>query len=358
MTELFSPLAMRGIVIPNRVWVSPMCQYSATDGLAGRWHLVHLGSRAVGGAGLVMAEASAVSPEGRISPWDTGLWNDEQADAFAEIAGFIKDQGSVPAIQLGHAGRKASTSPPWEGGGPLSEEEGGWKPLGPSPLPFGDHPAPIEMGEPEIAGVVQAFAAGAARAARAGFEVVEIHAAHGYLLHSFLSPLSNHRSDRYGGNLNGRAALLVEVIAAVRRSWPEHLPVFVRISATDWAPEGAGFGIAEAVEVSAMAKEAGADLIDCSSGGLIPDAEIPLAPGYQVPFAAAIRKEAEVPTAAVGMITGARQAEGILAEGSADAVFLARAMLADPYWPRRARRELGEEAGWPRQYGRVPTAWD
>ncbi len=335
-----------------------MCQYSAVDGIPNQWHLVHLGSRAVGGAGLVMAEATAVSAEGRISPGDLGLWNGQQAGEFSAITRFIRSQGSVPGIQIGHAGRKASCHAPWEGGAALSGAEGAWSTVAPSTVAFGSNPTPVELDEQGIAKVRSDFVRSASLALQAGFEVLEIHAAHGYLLHSFLSPLSNRRTDRYGGDLANRSRLVTEVIADVREVWPESLPLFVRISATDWADDRGGFSLPEAIEVSALAIAAGADLIDCSSGGLVPDVAIPARPGYQVPFAASVRKEAKALTAAVGMITDADQAEAILADQSADAVFLARSMLADPYWPRRARQVLGEAPEWPMQYGRIPTSWD
>jgi 2,4-dienoyl-CoA reductase-like NADH-dependent reductase (Old Yellow Enzyme family) len=354
MSQLFSPLRLRGLEIRNRAWVSPMCQYSAVDGLPNDWHMVHLGSRAVGGAGLVMAEATAVVPEGRISPGDTGIWNDQQADAFARIAMFIRSQGSVAAIQLAHAGRKASTDVPWGGRAALSPADGGWTTVAPSPLPFSDRYAPPrEMTAGDIDRVTVDFAAAAERAAEAGFDVVEIHAAHGYLLHEFLSPLSNHRTDEYGGSLENRMRFPLAVAAAVRKAFPRELPVFARISATDWV-EG-GWDLEQSIAFSRALKEAGIDLVDCSTGGNAAKASIPVGPGYQVPFAEAIRREAGIATAAVGMIIEPAQAEQIIAAGQADAVLLARSMLYDPYWPLHAAEELEVELPWPVQYGRVKT---
>jgi 2,4-dienoyl-CoA reductase-like NADH-dependent reductase (Old Yellow Enzyme family) len=351
MSQLFAPLRLRGLTFKNRVFVSPMCQYSAAEGVPTDWHLVHLGSRAVGGAALVMAEATAVSPEGRISPWDTGIWSDAQAEAFGRITRFIKSAGAVPGIQLAHAGRKASTDAPWRGGKPLATGAGGWQPVGPSPLPFDQgHPVPREMTAADVDKVVQDFVGAARRALAAGFEVVEVHAAHGYLLHEFLSPLSNRRTDAYGGSLPNRARLALRVAAAVREAVPDRLPLFVRVSATDYV-EG-GWDLKQSVELARTLKEAGVDLVDCSSGGNVPRAPIPLEPGYQVPFAAAIRREAGVATGAVGLITEAEHAEQIVAGGQADAVLLARAFLRDPYWPMHAGDALGDDVAWPVQYGR------
>src|SRR5215207_3701968 len=351
MGSLFSSFRLRGLEFRNRVFVSPMCQYSSRDGLPNDWHMVHLGSRAVGGAGLVCVEATGVSPEGRISPGDTGLWSEEHTRAFAPVASFIKTQGARAGIQLAHAGRKASTDVPWRGGKPLSEEQGGWPALAPSAVPFGDWPAPREMTRDDIETVALQFADAARRALDAGFEVVELHMAHGYLLHEFLSPLSNRREDEYGGTFAARVRFPLEVAEAVRRVVPERLPVFARISATDWA-EG-GWDLEQSIELSRLLKAAGVDLIDCSSGGLVPGVKIEVGPGYQVPFAAAIRREAAVATGAVGMITEARQAEQIITDGAADAVFLARAMLRDPYWTQHAAKQLGAPAPWPVQYGRA-----
>lgn len=351
MSRLFSVYRLRGLEFRNRVFVSPMCQYSSRDGMPNDWHMVHLGSRAVGGAGLVCVEATAVSPEGRISPGDTGLWSIEHERAFAPIAAFIKTQGARAAIQLAHAGRKASTDVPWRGGKPLSEEQGGWQTLAPSAVPFGDWPAPGEMTHDDIEKVVLQFADSARHALHAGFEVVELHMAHGYLLHEFLSPLSNRREDDYGGSLENRARLPLRVAAAVREVWPDELPLFARISATDWV-EG-GWDVEQSVVLSRWLKERGVDLIDCSSGGLVPGARIPVAPGYQVPFAETVSKEAGIDTGAVGLITEPEQAEEIVSSGKANVVFLARAVLRDPYWPLHAAKHLGAEAPWPVQYDRA-----
>lgn len=351
MSKLFSSLRLRGIEFKNRIFVSPMCQYSSEDGLPNHWHLVHLGSRAVGGAALVMAEATAVSPEARISPRDTGIWSDHHARAFQPIAAFIKLQSAVPGIQLAHAGRKASTDVPWRGGKPLEEEGGGWQTIGPSRLAFGNYPMPREMTRQDIESVDAQFAEAARRSLDAGFEVVEIHMAHGYLLHEFLSPLSNFRKDEFGGSLEGRARFPLRIAQTVRRVWPERLPVFVRVSASDWA-EG-GWDLAQSMIFSGWLKEVGIDLIDCSSGGLVPGANIPIGPGYQVGFSEAIRKQTGVATGAVGMITEPGQAESILSNGQADAVFLARALLRDPYWPLHAAKQLKADVSWPVQYLRA-----
>ena len=351
MSSLFSTFSLRGLAFRNRVFVSPMCQYSSRDGLPNDWHMVHLGSRAVGGAGLVCVEATAVSPEGRISPGDTGLWSEEHARAFEPIASFIKSQGARAAIQLAHAGRKASTDVPWRGGKHLSEEQGGWQTLAPSAVPFGDWPAPREMTREDIETLVLQFADAARHALAAGFDLVELHMAHGYLLHEFLSPLSNRRGDEFGGSLENRARLPLQVAEAVRRVWPDELPLFARISATDWV-EG-GWDVEQSVQLSRWLQRRGVDLIDCSSGGLVPVARIPIAPGYQVGFAERIRGEAGVATGAVGLITEPEQAEEIISSGRADAVFLARAVLRDPYWPLHAAKRLGAAAPWPVQYGRA-----
>ena len=349
---LFDPYLLGDVALRNRIAVSPMCEYSAVDGMPNDWHLVHLGSRAVGGAGLVFTEATAVSPEGRISPGDTGLWNDAQQDAWSRIAAFIAAQGAVPGIQLAHAGRKGSTEVPWRGGKALPSGQGDWTPVAPSAVPFSaDYPMPHALDATGIARVIADFAAASERSRAAGFRVVEVHAAHGYLLHEFLSPLSNRRDDAYGGSLANRARLLREVIAAVRVAWPAPMPLVVRVSATDWM-EG-GWDIDECVQLCRWLREDGVDLIDCSSGGNVPDAKIPVAPGYQVPFAARIRREAGIATGAVGLITDARQAEDILERGDADLVFLARELLRDPYFPRRAATELGVRIEPPVQYGRA-----
>jgi 2,4-dienoyl-CoA reductase-like NADH-dependent reductase (Old Yellow Enzyme family) len=352
VSALFQPLRLREVTLRNRVAVSPMCQYSARDGLPTEWHLVHLGSRAVGGAGLVIAEASAVSPEGRISPDDTGLWSDAHAAAWAPIARFVVEQGAAPGIQLAHAGRKASTDAPWRGGRPVGAAPRGWPPVGPSPLPFEEgYPVPRELTIDEIEGVVGAFRDAARRAEEAGFQVVEIHMAHGYLLHQFLSPLTNRRTDEYGGSLDGRMRLPLEVARAVREAFPVERPVFARISATDWV-EG-GWDLEQSIVLARELRERGVDLVDCSSGGAVPDARVPAAPGYQVPFAAAIRERAGIATGAVGLLTEPAQAEAIVAGGQADLVLLARQMLRDPYWPLHAAHALGDAAPWPVQYLRA-----
>jgi 2,4-dienoyl-CoA reductase-like NADH-dependent reductase (Old Yellow Enzyme family) len=351
-THLFSPLKLRGLTLRNRIGVSPMCQYSSPDGVATDWHLVHLGSRAVGGAGLVMTEASAVSPEGRISPVDLGIWNDRQAEALAPIVRFIRARGAAAGMQLAHAGRKASTRPPWEGGTPIPLAEGGWPVLGPSPLPFAEkYPAPLPLDESGIALVVAGFRDAARRAVGAGFDLIEIHAAHGYLLHSFLSPLSNQRTDRYGGSLENRMRIVVEVAAAIRAAIPDSMPLFVRISASDWV-EG-GWDVEQSSALARVLRPQGVDLIDCSSGALVPYARIPVAPGYQVPFAERIRRDSRVPTAAVGMITDPHQADAILRSQQADLILIARAMLRQPYWPLQAAKALGHDLTWPVQYGRA-----
>ncbi|MGK2858536.1 MAG: NADH:flavin oxidoreductase/NADH oxidase [Thermoanaerobaculia bacterium] len=352
MSQLFSPLTLRSTTFRNRIFVSPMCQYSSVDGLANDWHLVHLGSRAAGGAALVMVEASAVDPVGRISPDDSGIWSDAHAEAFRPITAFIKSQGAVPAIQIAHAGRKASTQVPWLAGSGLADDERGWEPIGPSPIAFAEgYRVPHEMTIAEIESVAAQFVAAAERARTAGFEVVEIHAAHGYLLHEFLSPLSNHRNDEYGGSLENRMRFPLRVVDAVRKVWPAELPLFIRISATDWT-EG-GWDLEQSLVLATKLKSLGVDLIDCSSGGNVAKARIPLGPGYQVAFSREIRKHAGIATGAVGLITKAQQAEGIVANGEADAVLLARQLLRDPYWPLHAARELDVEVDWPKQYLRA-----
>jgi 2,4-dienoyl-CoA reductase-like NADH-dependent reductase (Old Yellow Enzyme family) len=352
MSKLFAPFTLRTVTFRNRVFVSPMCQYSSHNGLPTDWHMVHLGSRAVGGAGLVMVEATAVSPEGKISPDDSGIWSDGHADAFRPIARFIRDQGAVPGIQLAHAGRKASTDLPWRGGDPLGPEQRGWQPTAPSSIPFASgHPVPRELSASDLDGIEEYFRFAARRALSAGFQVVEVHMAHGYLLHEFLSPLANKRSDEFGGSLENRLRFPLRVAAAVRSEWPAELPLFVRISATDWV-EG-GWDLAQSIILAGRLKAIGVDLIDCSSGFVVPDEYIPSEPGFQVPFAAAIRTETGIATGAVGLITEPLQAEHIVADGLADAVFLARQMLRDPYWPLHAARELGVEVAWPNQYLRA-----
>jgi len=352
-SHLFEPFTLRGITLPNRIAVSPMCQYSATEGRTSDWHLVHYGGLAQGGAGLVLMEAAAVRPEGRISPQDLGLWEDGQIEPLARINRFILSQGSVPGIQLAHAGRKACTPAPWRGASttlPLSE--GGWQPVAPSTLPFDTGWAtPTALSEAGITEIIDAFVAAAKRALAAEFQVIELHAAHGYLLHQFLSPLANRRTDAYGGAFANRTRLLREVAAAVRRVWPEHLPLFVRISATDWAEDG--WNPEESVLLCKALRELGVDLVDVSSGGMMPRATIPVAPGYQVPFAEQIRTEAGLPTGAVGLVTEAHQAEAILSEHKADLVFLGRELLRNPRWPLEAARELGAETPWPAQYARA-----
>ncbi len=350
---LFDPLPLRGVTLRNRLGVSPMCQYSAQDGRAGDWHLVHYGGLAQGGAGLVLTEATAVEARGRISPGDLGLWDDGQVEPLAQVARFVEAQGAVAGVQLAHAGRKGSVRPPFVGGGaPLQPAEGGWAVVGPSALPFGEgHAAPAALLDAEVAALPAAFVAAAGRALAAGFRVVEVHAAHGYLLHQFLSPLSNRRTDRWGGGFEGRTRLAREVVRAVREAWPERLPLLVRLSATDWV-EG-GWTPDETVALARELAGLGADLVDCSSGGLVPYAQVPAAPGYQAPFAARVRREAGVPSAAVGLITGAAQAEALLREGQADLVLMGRELLRDPRFPLRAAAELGVEGPWPAQYLRA-----
>lgn len=347
MTLLFTPFDLRGSRARNRIMVSPMCQYSAHDGFAADWHLVHLGGLARGGAGLVMTEATAVLPEGRISPQDAGIWSDWHAEAWRPIVTFIHGQGALAGMQLAHAGHKASTYRPWSGRGSVPEQEGGWQAVGPSSVGYPGLAQPRGLATEEMAGIVAAFVNGARRALSVGFDVVEIHAAHGYLLHEFLSPLSNDRSDGYGGDLAGRSRLLREVAAAVREVWPDDRALLVRISATDWAD--GGLTIDDSVVVAGWLRERGVDLVDVSSGGITPAQQVPLAPGYQVPLAARIRHEAGVATAAVGLVTEAAQAEAILAGGSADLVALARVLLRDPQWPLRAAHELGADVEWPPQ---------
>lgn len=354
MSQLFSAIELKDTTIRNRVWVSPMCEYSAVDGVPNDWHLVHLGAFARGGVGLVLTEATAVSPEGRISPADTGIWNDEQQSAWERIVDFIHGQGATAGIQLAHAGRKASTMPPWEGRGSLSDAEGGWETVAPSPVAYPTLREPRELSAGDIAGVVEDFVRAAQRALDAGFDVLEIHSAHGYLLHQFLSPLSNQRTDEFGGSFDNRARLLLDVVEAIRVDVPANTPLVVRISATDWAD--GGWSADDSVALARLLREGGVDLIDVSSGGNVP-ADIPLGPGYQVEFAHRIRQEAGMATGAVGLITEPKQAEEIIADGSADVVLLARALLRDPHWALRAAHELGVHHGegveWPRQYLRA-----
>ena len=349
--DLFSPLTIEGTTFRNRIVVSPMCQYSSEEGLANDWHLVHLGARAAGGAGLVFVEASAVTRDGRITPGDMGIWGDQHIEPLARIARFIESQGAVPAIQLAHAGRKASCDLPWLGGDRLkAAEQGGWDVIGPSPIPFheGD-PAPIELDHPGIDAIVDAFAAATRRALEAGFRIIEVHAAHGYLLHEFLSPLSNHRTDEYGGSFENRSRLAIRVVEAVKAEIPAKSPLFVRISATDWV-EG-GWDLEQSVELGHAFCKAGVKLIDVSSGALVPYAKIPAAEGFQVPLAATIRRETGVGTGAVGMISDAWQANDIVTSGAADLVFVGREMLRDPQWAIHAAQSLHKEAPWPTQYG-------
>ena len=350
---LFNPLSVREVTLRNRIVVSPMCQYSCQDGFATDWHLVHLGSRAVGGAGLVVVEATAVEARGRITPGDLGIWSNDHIDMLSRIARFVKNEGAAAGIQLAHAGRKASCRVPWEGGRPIPPGTyGGWQPVAPSPVPFRDgDPVPAELTVEDIHGIAAAFTAAARRALEAEFDILEIHSAHGYLLHEFLSPLSNKRTDEYGGSFDGRTRLVLEVADAVRRVWPDRQPLFVRISATDWA-EG-GWTIDDSVELARRLKARGVDLIDCSSGALVPNAWIPVAPGFQVLFSEQIRREAGIMTGAVGLITEPEQAEMILAENRADVVLLAREFLRDPYWPMRAAKKLGVSLTPPQQYARA-----
>lgn len=353
MARLFEPWKIKDVTAKNRICVSPMCQYSTPDGLAGDWHMVHLGSRAVGGAGVVMVEASAVSPEGRITPDDLGIWSDLHGKALEPIVRFMDRFGAIPGIQIAHAGRKASTAAPFKGGHPLKIGEGGWTTLSPSDLPFGHYPAPRAMEKTDMEKVREDFRKAAIRAQGAGFRILEIHMAHGYLLHSFLSPLANRRNDLYGGNLENRMRFPMEVVRTVREVWPGNLPLWVRISSTDWV-EG-GWDADQSVVLARSLKEAGVDVIDCSSGGTTPDARIPLGPGYQTSIAARIRRESEIPVVAVGMITDAVQAEHILVTGQADAVSLAREMLRDPYWALHAANRLGADTPWPSQYDRAKS---
>lgn len=360
VSHLFTPFTLRGVTFPNRIFVSPMCQYSSTDGHATDWHLVHLGSRAVGGAGLVIAEATAVQANGRISPHDLGLWSDAHIEALARVTAFMHAQGSVAGIQLAHAGRKASTHRPWDGQGRISPDHGGWHDVvAPSAIPFSEtYPQPQALTVDGIAAITAAFVEAARRARTAGFRVVELHASHGYLLHEFMSPLSNTREDAYGGTFENRIRFTLEVVRALRAVWPDGAPLFVRLSVTDWV-EG-GWDVEECVDLARRLKVEGVDLIDCSSGGNAAHQRIPVGPGYQTPFAARLRAEAGIATGAVGLITSPHQAEHILRTGQADAVLLARELLRDPYWPLHAAHALGVETSWPAQYlraahGRMPT---
>lgn len=353
VSRLFSPITVRGLTLPNRAWVSPMCQYSATDGLPGAWHLVHLGQFATGGAGLVMTEATAVVPEGRISPQDTGIWSEAHADAWRPVVDFVHAQGTAIGMQLAHAGRKGSTHRPWEGPGSVAPEEGGWQSVGADDQQFGTYAPARPLTTDEVSALPEAFADAARRALDVGFDLLELHFAHGYLVHQFLSPLSNSRTDGYGGDFEGRTRLALEIADAVRAAAGPSVPLFARLSATDWT-EG-GWTADESVRLTKLLAERGVDLIDTSSGGNTPNPDIPVGPGYQVPFADRIRAETGLPTAAVGMITDPHQAEEIVTSGSADAVFLARALLRDPHWPLRAANALGGEVRWPDQYARAKS---
>lgn len=353
---LFEPYKLRELTLRNRLVVSPMCEYSSEDGFANDWHLVHLGSRAVGGAAVVFTEASAVEARGRISPQDLGIYKDEHIEMLARITRFIKSQGAIPAMQIAHAGRKGSTRRPWEQpAGVVRPEEGGWIPVGPTTQPFAPNfPVPTALGVEEIATIVSAFAAAAKRALAAGFELIELHMAHGYLVHEFYSPISNTRTDRYGGPLENRIRFALEIAKAVRAVWPQHLPLFARISSTDWV-EG-GWDVTQSVELAKQLHALGVDLIDCSSGGNVVDAQIPMTPLYQVPFAERIRREAKVPTGAVGLITTPEEGERILARGQADVILMAREFLRDPYFPLYAAAELDIDFPWPKQYERAKIA--
>jgi 2,4-dienoyl-CoA reductase-like NADH-dependent reductase (Old Yellow Enzyme family) len=352
MPHLFDPLSLRSLTLANRLVVSPMCQYSSEDGFANDWHLVHLGSRAVGGAALVFTEATAVAPEGRISPQDLGLWKDDHVAMLTRIVDFIHRQRTLAGIQLAHAGRKGSTVRPWDGTGAVAVEDGGWVPVGPTGAPFAaDYPKPSALSIGDIANIVDAFRAAAVRARAAGFDVIEVHGAHGYLIHEFLSPLVNTRTDQYGGTFDNRTRLAIEIVDAVRGVWPDSLPVFVRISSTDWK-EG-GWDVEQSVELAKRLRPRGVDLVDCSSGGAIGDVRIPIGPGYQVPFAERIRRDASVATGAVGLITTAAQANDIIAREQADCVLIARELLRDPYLPLHAAVELGHAAPWAAQYLRA-----
>jgi 2,4-dienoyl-CoA reductase-like NADH-dependent reductase (Old Yellow Enzyme family) len=352
MTRLFDSYTLRSVTFRNRIFVSPMCQYSSGDGMPNDWHFVHLGSRAVGGAGLVMVEASGVSPAGRITAWDSGIWSETHAEAFSRIAAFVERNGAVAGIQLAHAGRKASTDVPWRGGRVIREGPHSWEAVAPTPVPFRDgDPVPHALTVPEIDEIVEQFVHSACLAQKAGFRVLELHMAHGYLLHEFLSPLSNIRTDDYGGTIENRMRFPLRVAERVRQTWPDDLPLFVRISASDWVQ--GGWDLAQSIEFARRLRALGIDLIDCSSGGAVPGAKIEIGPGYQVPFARAIRAEADIATGAVGLITEPEQADDIISSGSADAVLLARELLRNPYWPLHAARALGVNMPWPEQYERA-----
>jgi 2,4-dienoyl-CoA reductase-like NADH-dependent reductase (Old Yellow Enzyme family) len=360
-SRLFTPLTLRGVTFSNRAWMAPMCQYSAPaegpdTGAPVDWHMQHYGARAVGGPGLILVEATAIRPDGRITPWDLGIWNDEQAEGHRRLTAFMREQGVVPGVQIAHAGRKASTDKEFFGGRPLTVEEGGWQPVAPSRIAFNDEQlTPRELRVDEVRGVVADFARAARRAVDAGYQVIEVHAAHGYLVHEFLSPTSNRRTDEYGGPFENRARLALEIADAVRGAVPEETVVFFRVSATDWT-EPDGWTADDTVRLAGLLKEHGVDLVHVSTGGNVPHARIPVGPGYQVPFAARVRREAGLPTAAVGLITDPEQAERVLADGEADAVALGRELLLNPYWPRRAARTLSEPAPFPLQYERAERA--
>ena len=352
MNKLFSPLRIRGIELKNRIAVSPMCQYSSLNGMPTEWHLVHLGSRAVGGAALVMQEATAVSPEGRISPDDAGIWSEEHSEAYKRITSFIKSQNSVPGIQLAHAGRKASTYSPWKGNGEVNPEEGGWQTYSPSAIPFAkDYPHPKEMSKEDIEKVINDFRIAADRSLKAGFQVIELHMAHGYLVHEFLSTLSNQRKDNYGGSFENRCRFAIEIVKAVRNTIPSDFPLFARISSSDWVENG--WDIEQSIKLAVKLKDEGVDLIDCSSGGNVKEAVIPTGPGYQIPFSVRIKKEVNILTGGVGMITSPQQADQIIRTEEADIVLLAREMLRDPYWSLHAAKSLNAEIDWPKQYLRA-----
>jgi 2,4-dienoyl-CoA reductase-like NADH-dependent reductase (Old Yellow Enzyme family) len=355
VTHLFEPIQLRDVVLKNRIGIPPMCQYSARDGLASDWHFVHYASRAVGGAALMIMEATAVAPHGRISPGDLGIWDERQIEPLARITDFAQKQGCVAAVQLAHAGRKASVGLGWEDQGTLTENRGGWNPVAPSPVSFGEgYAVPEELDLDGIGHVVHQFASGARRALAAGFRALEVHAAHGYLLHQFLSPLSNHRTDAYGGTFENRTRLVRDVVAAIRAEWPERLPLLVRLSATDWVQSG--WTEDETVELCRILRRHGVDLVDVSSAGLVPYAKIPAGPGFQTGFAARVRREADIPTAAVGLITSPAQADHIVRTGQADMVLLGREILRNPYWPLAAAQALGQRAAWPAQYLRAAPA--
>lgn len=355
MPHLFESLKLRDVILSNRIGIPPMCQYSASDGMAADWHFVHYGSRAVGGAGMMIVEATAVTPEGRISPGDLGLWNDDQVAPLARIVRFASEHGCVPAIQLAHAGRKASVGLGWQAQKTLTAQEGGWQPVAPSPIAFGEgYAVPDELDAKGIAGITDHFVAATRRAQAAGFRMVEVHAAHGYLLHQFLSPLSNRRSDNYGGSFENRTRLAREVVTAVRDAWPQELPLVVRLSATDWV--AGGWDADETVELCRILKTLGVDMVDVSTAGLVPTAQIPVGPGFQTEFAARIRHEAGIATAAVGLITAPVQADHIIRSGQADVVLLGREVLRNPTWPLAAAQALSQPVAWPNQYLRAAPA--